>query len=47
MAKTVEVFWLHSGSYISTGPFGLGDTVRSRVLPGLALTVQMIFETDE
>lgn len=43
-AEAIEVLVLQGGSYVRSGIFGRGDTVASRVLPGLDLAVDSIFE---
>jgi len=42
-ARSVEVLELSEGNWRRISIYGLGDQVRSNVLPGLALTVEEIF----
>lgn len=41
-ARTIELFMLRGGSYTLIGRYGVGETVRSDVLPGFAVEIEDI-----
>ena len=41
-ARTIELFALQGGTYVLIGKYGVGETVRSEVLPGFAVKVEDI-----
>jgi Uma2 family endonuclease len=43
-ARTIDVFVLEDGSYVLTGTFRSGDTVRSGVLEGFEIAVDEVFD---
>jgi hypothetical protein len=41
--RTIEVFVLEKDVYVLLGKFGAGETVRSQLLPGFQVTVDVVF----